>query len=210
MEGFLVIILLLTLLTETFSMFVNREELNVALDVMKKFEIHDGVFIVDDQRIKSSDVRKIVPYAKMMSSRNIITGFWDLHRYHFYLKRNENHYHKRAFIMKNHSLVTKKCSKYVWLVFHNQIHDQIPYDCEYIGIRKYSSNAYGLVELYKVNNRIAWNDFGKWDKNSGLMIQDASMYWRRLNLNYSVINSCAFDSVHPDVSSTIFLNFEID
>ena len=210
MKLLLMISIIKILLTKGFGVFVNQEELTVALDIMKKLELHEGIFFSDERFINTSEVRQIAPFVKILSSQNIITAFWDEPRFLSFIKHH-NRYHKAAFIMKNFARVNQlRGSEYVWLAFHANTkysykHFPIPYDCEFIDIRKSNSVTYKLTEIYIFKNKIFKNDFGKWDLDFGLITENLSMYWNRLNLNQTVINSLAFAKQHPDVSFKIFL-----
>ena len=74
-------------------------------------------------------------------------------------------------------------------IFH--IDKIIPFNCEFIVVQEIQDNIYKLTEVYGLRNKAFTFDFGTW--NDGLLrISNLSFYWRRLNLNETVITAVGF------------------
>lgn len=181
--------------------------MNIAVDILKKMEINYAVFLSDTDTIL--EINQASAYVKIASSKNIMSSFWNIHQFAFHIASPDKVSHKRAFVLKKlgeiqdfvqhfilkHKLYKiNKMSDYTWLIFDDEINLAIPYNCEFIRVKKIDLDSYELTEIYTFKQKIFVSNFGNWNFNSGLKIQDSSMYQRRSNLNGSIFNSVNLDT----------------
>lgn len=81
---------------------------------------------------------------------------------------------------------------YTWIAFvedEQSIRTElmVPFDCEFIIVQKNNRNDYELTEIYEIENRTFFLDFGMWSQERGLRIVNESFYSRRRDLNQSEI-----------------------
>lgn len=208
MKILLAISLLPIFRAETSLSIIEENEVSIATNILKQMEIQYAVYLSDTRN--DLEIHKAATCVRMTSALNIIGAFWNINQFISYMNSVDQGYYKVAFIVKNLDAIQDalmhfdKISKYTWVVFDDNIKLSIPYNCEFIRIQKIHSTAYKLTEIYMVKNKIFVNDFGTFDFNSGLKIQDATMYQRRLDLNGSVINSVTLDFIdsNSEVSCT--------
>lgn len=65
-----------------------------------------------------------------------------------------------------------------------------PYDCEFIFVYP-NLNSYELHEVYNVGDKLFTHDFGTWDAKKGLKIIKKPVYYRRTDMNQSVLLGAA-------------------
>lgn len=94
-------------------------------------------------------------------------------------------------LRKQSGFERKKMSNYVWFAFVNDQNPMkksnnmlvIPYDCEFIIIQPTNDSNFKITEIFTIENMIFYLEYGDWDFQNGLKVNDKFVYLRRSNLN---------------------------
>jgi hypothetical protein len=84
----------------------------------------------------------------------------------------------------------------------------IPFNCEFLVARP-TKNSVALFDVYRVARGKPLNDiyFGRWTLMSGLVIEKASLYLRRSDLQGTVIEAVTADVSQSSAGTTCTFDF---